>query len=76
MDIGFPLFPEQASTLAARVDALFFFLIAVSVFFIGLIFLLIFVFAVKYRRRSENERPAPIEGNVWLEIVWSVIPFG
>jgi cytochrome c oxidase subunit II len=76
MNLGFPLFPEQASTMAARVDALFYFLIAVSVFFVALIFLAILVFAVKYRRRSEGERPEPIEGNFWLEVVWSVIPLG
>jgi len=75
MDLGFPLFPEQASTLASRVDALFFFLVAVSVFFVGLIFLLIFVFAVKYRRRADDERPEPIEGKLWMEVAWSVIPF-
>ena len=76
MNLGFPLFPEQASTMAARVDALFFFLIAVSVFFVALIFLVILVFAVKYRRRADDERPEPIEGKLWLEVVWSVIPFG
>jgi cytochrome c oxidase subunit 2 len=76
MNLGFPLFPEQASTMATRVDTLFFFLVAVSGFFVALIFSLIVVFAVKYRRRSENERPAPIEGNFWLEVVWSVIPLG
>jgi cytochrome c oxidase subunit 2 len=76
MNLGFPLFPEQASTMATRVDTLFFFLVAVSVFFVALIFLLIVVFAVKYRRRAEDERPAPIEGNLWLEVVWSVIPLG
>src|SRR5688572_17880136 len=48
---GFPLFPEVASTIAASVDALYFFLTAVTVFFSGLIFVLIFYFAVKYRRR-------------------------
>jgi cytochrome c oxidase subunit 2 len=76
MNLGFPLFPEQASTMAARVDALYFFLIAVSVFFVALIFVLIFFFAIKYRRRAEDDRPQPIEGNFWLEVVWSVIPFG
>ena len=30
---GFPLFPQQASTIAARVDALYFYLIAVTIFF-------------------------------------------
>jgi cytochrome c oxidase subunit II len=76
MNLGFPLFPEQASTTASRVDALFFFLIAVSVFFAALIFLLIVIFAIRYRRRAEDERPKPIEGELWLEVLWSVIPFG
>ncbi|HSE90679.1 MAG TPA: cytochrome c oxidase subunit II [Candidatus Binatia bacterium] len=76
MNLGFPLFPEQASTLAARVDALFYFLVAVTIFFVALIFVTIVFFAVKYRRRAEDERPQPLEGNFWLEVVWSVIPFG
>jgi cytochrome c oxidase subunit 2 len=74
MNLGFPLFPEQASTMAPRVDALFFFLIAVAVFFSSLIFFLIIVFAVRYRRRSEDERPPQIEGDVPLEILWSGVP--
>jgi cytochrome c oxidase subunit II len=76
MNLGFPLFPEQASTMATRVDTLFFFLVAVSVFFVALIFSLIVFFAVKYRRRTEDERPPPIEGKIWLEVAWSVIPLG
>jgi cytochrome c oxidase subunit 2 len=76
MNLGFPLFPEQASAMAARVDALFYFLVAVTVFFVALIFFMIVIFAVKYRRRSEDERPRPIEGNFWLEIFWSAIPLG
>ena len=76
MKLDLPLFPEQASTLAARVDALYFFLIAVAVFFTSVIFFLIVFFAVKYRRRSDTERPQPIEGKIWLEVVWSVIPLG
>ena len=70
-----PLFPEQASTLAGQVDSLYFFLIGVSVFFSLLIATLVIVFAIKYRRRSENEPPPkpPNEG-VALEIAWSVIP--
>ncbi|MEA2658314.1 MAG: cytochrome c oxidase subunit, partial [Candidatus Binatota bacterium] len=55
-----PLFPQQASTLAPRVDALYLFLIVVSVFFAGLIFILIFYFAVKYRRRSDADQPRAI----------------
>jgi cytochrome c oxidase subunit 2 len=76
VNFGFPLFPEQASTMAPRVDALFYFLVAVTVFFVALIFFMIVIFAVKYRRRAEDERPQPIEGMVWLEVFWSVVPFG
>jgi len=76
MDLGFPLFPEQASTMAARVDALFYFLVAVAIFFAALIFFTIVVFAVKYRRRTDDERPPPIEGNNSLEVFWSAVPLG
>ena len=55
---SFPLFPEQASTIAGQTDALYYFLIAVSVFFLLLIAGLVIYFAVRYRRRSEVE-PAP-----------------
>jgi cytochrome c oxidase subunit II len=72
--LGFPLFPEQASTMAVRVDALFYFLVAVSVFFATLIVVLIVVFAIKYRRRSEDERPQAIPGNWRLEVLWTTIP--
>jgi cytochrome c oxidase subunit 2 len=71
---GFPLFPQEASTMAGRVDALFFFLVAVSVFFASLICILIVVFALKYRRRSEDDRPQVISGNLHLEILWTTIP--
>jgi cytochrome c oxidase subunit II len=74
--LGFPLFPDQASTMATRVDALFYFLLSVSVFFASLICILIVVFAVKYRRRSEDERPPVISGDLRLEAVWTVIPLG
>ena len=30
---GFPLFPESASSIAGRVDALYFFLLAIAAFF-------------------------------------------
>jgi cytochrome c oxidase subunit 2 len=73
---NFPLFPEQASTMAPRVDALFFFLIGVAIFFASLIFFLIIFFAAKYRRRSEEEQPRPITGSLVLEILWTVIPLG
>ena len=70
----FPLFPEQASTMAPRVDALYFYLVAVTIVFSLLIAIAILYFAIKYRRRSESELPHGIEGSLKLEIAWSVIP--
>ncbi len=71
-----PFFPEQASTVAQRVDALYFFLISVSGFFGILIAVLLVYFAFKYRRRSESDRPAAIHGSMALELTWTLIPFG
>jgi cytochrome c oxidase subunit 2 len=74
MNLGFPLFPEQASTVAPRVDALYFVLIAVSVFFVTLISLAIIIFAFRYRRRSESDQPPEILSDLRLEVLWTVIP--
>jgi len=71
-----PLFPESASNFAPDVDHLLYYLVAVSVFFTVLIFASIFYFAIRYRRRSDNELPKPIHASLVLEIAWSVIPFG
>ena len=71
-----PLFPEQASTVAGRVDALYYFLVGVSAFFTVLIFMLLFYFAVKYRRRASGELAKPVEPSIGLEITWMVIPLG
>jgi cytochrome c oxidase subunit 2 len=71
---GFPLFPEQASTLASQVDALFAYLVGVSLFFIVGISGTLLFFAIKYKRKSPDERPGEIEGSMTLEIIWTVIP--
>jgi cytochrome c oxidase subunit II len=75
MQPGTPLFPVQASTIAPRVDNLYFFLIAVSAFFSVLVTVLVIVFAIKYRRRHATEVGAPIHGSLTLELVWTGIPF-
>lgn len=68
------LVPEQASTVAARVDGLFLYLTVVTVFFTALIAVLIIAFAIRYRRRPGNEVPGPVKEFLQLEIAWSVIP--
>jgi cytochrome c oxidase subunit 2 len=70
-----PLWPEAASALAVDVDHLYIYLTVVSVVMSVLIFGTIFVFAIKYRRKSDSEIPEPIHGSLRLEITWSVIPF-
>jgi len=70
----FPLFPEQASTLAGEVDHLYFFLCLVTLFFSTLIAGLLLFFAIRFRRRSEVELPQPVTGSTALETLWTVIP--
>jgi cytochrome c oxidase subunit 2 len=72
---NFPFFPEQASQQAAQVDAVYFFLVAVTAFFSLLIATLVVVFAVKYRRRHKDAIGVPIHGSLTLELLWTVIPF-
>jgi cytochrome c oxidase subunit 2 len=76
MWLGLALFPESASTISGRIDALYFFLVGVSFFFSAIIFFLVIFFALRYRRRSESERPKPIHGDLRLELVWTLIPLG
>jgi cytochrome c oxidase subunit II len=71
---GIPLFPERASTMAGRVDALYFFLVGLAVFFSLLIAGLIVFYAIKYRRRAPGDIGANIHGSLLLEIGWSGIP--
>lgn len=69
-----PLFPERASIMADRVDALFVFLSAVTGTMGVLVTVLIIYFTVKYRRRSEGERTPRILGSLRIELFWSIAP--
>ena len=71
-----PLFPVEASTQAGQVDALYFFLVAVSAFFAVLVAVLLIVFAVRFRRRREDEVGEAIHGSIVLEMAWTLIPLG
>jgi cytochrome c oxidase subunit 2 len=69
-----PLFPTQASTLAGKVDALYFFLVAVSAFFVVLIAGLIVILGIRYRRRAQGDVGAKVIPSLTLEITWTIIP--
>ena len=73
-DFEFPLFPAQASTIAWQVDALYAFLQALTVLFCLIVFGMVIIFAIKYRRRSEDEQPEQNHGSLVLELSWTIIP--
>ena len=76
MFTNLPFFPQQASAQAGQVDAVYFFMVAVTAFFSLLIAALIAVFAFKYRRRNDDEIGEAIHGSLALELLWTVIPLG
>jgi len=76
MNTEFQLFPDQASVNAAHVDALVFFMLGVSLFFIVLIAGLILYFGLRYRRKPQDAKiiPPPPKSHLGLEVAWIVIP--
>jgi cytochrome c oxidase subunit 2 len=74
MESALRLFPQQASTIAAQVDGLYLFLVAMSGFFAILIFTLVICFAIKFRRRSAGAVGQRVHSDTRLEILWTVIP--
>jgi cytochrome c oxidase subunit 2 len=74
MNPSMPLVPEQASSVSGEVDALFFFILTVTGVVAIAIFVVMLYFAVRYRRRSDDDRPKEIYGSLALELTWTLIP--
>jgi cytochrome c oxidase subunit 2 len=72
---GLPLFPERASTIAGDVDALYFFLVGLSVVMSVLIATLVVSFAIRFHRRHPDEVGAQVHGGLMLELAWTFVPF-
>ena len=75
MFTNFPFFPDAASVQAGQVDAIYFFMVAVTAFFSILIAGLVVFFAIKFRRRRHDEVGYAIHGSLALELMWTIIPF-
>ena len=75
MQSWIPLVPESASTVSWKVDALYFYLSGVTLFFSLLIGSVLIFFVIRYRRRTPYEIPRPVAGSHKLETIWTVIPF-
>jgi len=71
----FPLFPEEASTVARHTDALFITLTIICGAVAIAIFIMIFALAIIYRRRPDNELAQEQEPPKALEATWIILPF-
>ena len=69
------LFPPEASTIAPYADALYFFLIAITILGLVLVGALVIGFSVRYRKERSPEA-TQIEGSTLLEATWTLIPLG
>jgi cytochrome c oxidase subunit 2 len=67
------LFPAEASGIAPYVDALYFFLVLMTIFGTAFVAILLLVFSVRYRR-EKNPVATQIEGSTLLEATWTIIP--
>src|ERR1700712_6124726 len=67
------LFPAEASTIAPWMDALYFFLLLITVIGLVLVAALMFGFSIRYRRQR-NPVATQVEGSTLLEATWTIIP--
>ncbi len=67
------LFPREASTIAPYTDALYFFLLAITIVGVTLVGGLVIGFSVRYRK-ERNPVATHIEGSTLLEATWTIIP--
>ena len=68
--------PQRASTVAADVDWLFYFISGICIIFTALILVLLTVFIIRYRYRGPDDKPmarSPSNSTA-LEISWTVLP--
>jgi cytochrome c oxidase subunit 2 len=67
------LFPAEASTIAPYADALYFFLVGMTLTGLLLVGVLVFGFSIRYRK-SRNPVATQVEGSTLLEATWTIIP--
>ncbi len=69
------LFPAEASTIAPYTDALYFFLLGMTITGVLLVGALVFGFGIRYRR-ARHPVAIQVEGSTLLEATWTIIPLG
>lgn len=66
--------PEQGTAIAKSVDNLYGFLVVVSFISCAILIGGMIYFALKYKRKTANDKTAYITHDTRLEVLWSVIP--
>ncbi len=70
----FQILPDAASSTAGQVDLLFWFLVLVTLFFLGVIFVPMGIFLYRYRRGNAVDR-TPVHVSTWkIEVFWTSVP--
>jgi cytochrome c oxidase subunit II len=72
---NFALFPPEASKIAPEMDALYFFMVLVSLVGLTIVILLVTGFSILYRKKR-HPVAVQIEGSTLLEATWTIIPLG
>ncbi|MGA8043182.1 MAG: cytochrome c oxidase subunit II [Terracidiphilus sp.] len=71
----FELFPPEASRIAPQMDALYFFIVLVSLVGLTIVILLVTTFSILYSKKR-HPVAVQIEGSTLLEATWTIIPLG
>lgn len=72
MDI--PLLPEQASSFAVEVDAIYFVLWALTILFSFLVLAALAFLSYRYRRGARADRTRQVHSDLRVELIWSIVP--
>jgi cytochrome c oxidase subunit 2 len=72
---NFSLFPPEASKIAPQMDALYFFMVLVSLIGLTIVILLVTSFSIMYSKKR-HPVAVQIEGSTMLEATWTIIPLG
>ncbi len=72
---NFALFPPEASKIAPQMDALYFFMVLVSLVGLTIVILLVTSFSILYSKKR-HPVAVQIEGSTLLEATWTIIPLG
>jgi cytochrome c oxidase subunit 2 len=72
--MSLPFFPTAASTTAAQVDLLYFFLLGLSALVLAIVFLPMLYCLFKYRRGKKANRKPLQASTMKIELTWTLIP--